>query len=167
MAALPETVAACRDLLDRLTPLTSDCGAVCGAACCRTLEGDETGMLLFPGEDAYYQERPGYRIKPSALGALLICDGHCAREDRPLSCRLFPLLPVLRGEEIKVAVDLRARAVCPLARHGVRAMQGEMIEAVRACGRLLQADPAQHPFLQRLTDQQDELKALMNIFGGR
>ena len=44
------TVLAARDLLRELTPLKTDCGRLCGGACC---EGDEeTGMLLFPGEDA-------------------------------------------------------------------------------------------------------------------
>lgn len=167
MADLPETLAACRALLAELTPLTGDCGRVCGGACCRSLDGDETGMLLFPGEEAWYEGRSGYTVKPSALGPLLLCDGTCAREQRPLSCRLFPLLPVLRGEDVKVAVDLRARAVCPLAGHGVRGMQAEMVEAVRACGRLLADDPIQRPFLERLTRQQDDLKALMTTFGGR
>lgn len=167
MPALPETLAACRALLETLTPLTGDCGAVCGGACCRSLEGDETGMLLFPGEEACYAGRDDYTVRPSALGPVLLCHGQCDRSERPLSCRLFPLLPVLRGEDVKVAMDLRARAVCPLARHGVRGVQSEMVEAVRACGRLLADDPDQRPFLEKLTAQQDELKALMTTFGGR
>ena len=48
----PEAVLAARTLLGPLTPLQSDCGRLCGGACC---QGDEqTGMLLFPGEDALY-----------------------------------------------------------------------------------------------------------------
>ena len=39
-----------RALLSNLTPLKSDCGRLCGGACC---QGDDaTGMLLFPGEEA-------------------------------------------------------------------------------------------------------------------
>ncbi len=43
-----------REILAEVTPLKTDCGKVCGARCCRSLEGEETGMLLFPGEEAYY-----------------------------------------------------------------------------------------------------------------
>lgn len=167
MRELPQTIRECRELLQEVTPLTGDCGGVCGGACCRSLEGDETGMLLFPGEDAYYTGLDGYAVKPSALGPLLVCSGGCDRADRPLSCRLFPLLPVLRPDGVKVAVDLRARAVCPLAAQGRRAMRSDMIEAVRAVGRLLAEDPVQRPFLEALTRQQDELKALISTFGGR
>ena len=34
-----------RELLAGITPLKTDCGRVCGARCCRSLEGEETGML--------------------------------------------------------------------------------------------------------------------------
>ena len=43
---------AARKILEEVTPLKADCGRVCGAACCASLEGEETGMLLFPGEEA-------------------------------------------------------------------------------------------------------------------
>ena len=37
------------ELLERTTPLTSDCGKLCNGLCCK---GDgKTGMLLFPGEE--------------------------------------------------------------------------------------------------------------------
>lgn len=167
MPELSQTLLACRTLLREVTPLSGDCGAVCGGACCRSLEGEETGMLLFPGEAAYYDGLPGYTVRESAAGSLLICSGRCERDDRPLSCRLFPLLPVLREDGVKVAVDLRARVICPLAAQGRRAMRSEMVEAVRACGRLLAEDPEQRPFLEALTRMQDEMKTLMQTFGGR
>ena len=62
-------------------------------------------MLLFPGEEAYYANLPGYRLLPTAQGTLLICSGQCDRADRPLSCRLFPLLPVVREGGVKVAME--------------------------------------------------------------
>ena len=92
-AMLPEVIAQARALFDDLTPLRTDCGLVCGGACCRPLEGEETGMLLLPGEEEYYAGRGDYRVTDAAQGKLLICSGRCEREDRPLSCRLFPLLP--------------------------------------------------------------------------
>lgn len=166
MAELPETIAACRTLLADLTPLQSDCGRVCGCACCAPVSGEETGMLLFPGEEAYYEALPGYTVRPTAMGPMLVCAGRCERSDRPLSCRLFPLLPVLRQTGVKVAVDARAGVVCPLAAQGRQAMCSEFTDAVRACGQLLAADDAQRPFLEQLTRQQDDLKALKQAFGG-
>lgn len=167
MPGMNETIAACRELLEQLTPLKSDCGAVCGGACCHSLEGEETGMLLFPGEEIIYEGKTGYRVVPAEMGRLLICSGRCERGERPLSCRLFPLLPVLREDGVKVAVDLRAGTVCPLARQGRRAMDPAFVDAVRACGRLLAEDPAQRPFLEKLTAMQDDLKTLRQKFGGR
>ena len=122
-------------------------------------------MLLFPGEEAYYTSLPGYRLLDTEQGTLLICDGRCERADRPLSCRLFPLLPLLREDGVKVATDLRARAVCPLARQGKDALLPEFVAAVRQAGRMLAEDEEQRAFLARLTRQQDELKALRRQFG--
>lgn len=163
---LPDVLADARRLLSDITPLASDCGRLCGGRCCRSLEGETTGMLLFPGEDAYYEELDGYRVEPAAGAPLLVCSGRCNREDRPLSCRLFPLLPVLRGDDVRVAVDQRAKPVCPLAGQGPSAMTENFVETVRAVGRLLAEDPVQRRFLQRLTAQQDDLRALRRQFGG-
>lgn len=123
-------------------------------------------MLLFPGEATYYEQLPGYTVRHAAAGDLLTCSGTCHREDRPLSCRLFPLLPVLRADGVKVAMDLRAKTVCPLARQGRSALRPEFVEAVRACGQLLAGDESQHKFLLRLTAIQDDLRALQAQFGG-
>lgn len=166
---LPEAVSHARATLETLTPLRTDCGLTCGGACCRSLEGETTGMLLFPGEEADYADLPGYRVLPTEQGALLVCDGHCRREERPLSCRLFPLLPLIRqteaGEVIRVGTDQRAKTVCPLARQGKDALSAEFVSAVREVGRILAGDEAQRAFLLRLTHQQDELKALRSQFG--
>lgn len=161
---LPESVAKARALFDDLTPLRTDCGLTCGGACCQSLPGEETGMLLFPGEETYYEGRPGYRMTETAQGTLLTCAGRCDRADRPLSCRLFPLLPLMRPDGVKVATDLRARAVCPLARQGKDALLPEFVQAVRQAGQLLAADEGQQAFLARLTREQDELKALRKQF---
>ncbi len=52
---MADALFAARSLLEEVTPLKSDCGRICGAACCASLEGEETGMLLFPGEEALYR----------------------------------------------------------------------------------------------------------------
>lgn len=163
---IPEVLQRARQRLDTLTPLRTDCGLVCSGACCRSLPGEETGMLLFPGEEAYYDGLPGYTVTRVTQGSLLICSGRCERADRPLACRLFPLLPVLRPDGVKVAVDLRAKTVCPLAQQGRSAMLEDFQEAVREVGRMLAEDQTQRAFLEALTRQQDELKALRRQFGG-
>ena len=123
-------------------------------------------MLLFPGEEAYYADLPGYRLLHTPQGTLLICDRRCNRADRPLSCRLFPLLPVVREDGVKVAMDQRARAVCPLARQGKSALREDFVQAVRQVGNILCEDEEQRDFLLGLTRQQDELRALRRQFGG-
>ena len=124
-------------------------------------------MLLFPGEEAYYRDRASYELMETETGPLLICHGVCDRAERPLSCRLFPLLPVIREGEIRVAMDARARAACPLAAQGIAGLSEDFVEAVRQAGRALLADEAQQAFLRRLTREQDELRALQKRFGAK
>ena len=161
---LPDALMRARALLDTLTPLRTDCGLTCGCACCRSMEGETTGMLLFPGEEAYYQGRDGYCLTDTGHGVLLTCSGRCERSDRPLACRLMPLLPLLRPDGVKVATDLRAKSMCPLARQGKDALDPAFVAAVREVGRILAEDDVQRAYLARLTAQQDELKALRNQF---
>ena len=156
-------VSAAREKLNKATPLKRDCGRVCGARCCRPLEGEETGMLLFPGEAEAYAGKPGWKIVNTARGDLLICSGTCDREDRPLSCRLFPLLPVIGDDgKVRAVTDLRAKAVCPLARQGKSAVDPDFAEAVREAGEILAAEDEQAVFLDMLEEEQSELKELRN-----
>ncbi len=161
-----DAVTRCRHILEELTPLETDCGLLCGSACCRSLPGEETGMLLFPGEAEGYRDRPGWKVIPSEAGEIVICPGRCERGERPLSCRLFPLLPLRRGGEIRVAMDARAAAVCPLYGSGARGLVGSFVEAVRACGQELARDEDGLAFLLRLTAQHDELRAMRKRFRG-
>ena len=161
---LPNVLLHARALLEGLTPLKTDCGLLCNGLCCRPLEGEMTGMLLFPGEEAYYEDREGYRMTETDQGMLLICSGRCNRADRPLSCRLMPLIPLIREDGVKVATDHRAKTVCPLTRQGKDALDPDFVAAVREVGRILAEDEAQRTFLVKLTQQQDELKTLRNQF---
>ena len=159
-----DAVRAARELLRDVTPLKTDCGKVCSARCCRSLEGEETGMLLFPGEEEEYGNREGWSLRQAAVGTLAVCPGRCARGERPLACRIFPLIPVIRDGEVKAAADLRALAVCPLLRQGIRGMDPEFREAVRQAGQLLAAEEEQRAFLEKLTAEQDALKELRARF---
>ena len=156
-----------REKLKNVTPLKRDCGRVCGAACCRSPEGEETGMLLFPGEEEAYIGKEGWTIRETAMGPMVLCPGSCDRNERPLACRIFPLLPVPDEKgEIRAVTDLRAKAVCPLARQGRSAMDPAFTEAVREAGRLLAAESEQAAFLRRLAEEQEELKRLRRALGG-
>ena len=161
-------VSAAREKLKNVTPLKKDCGRVCGARCCRPLEGEETGMLLFPGEAEAYSDREGWVVRHAAQGDIVVCPGTCDREERPLSCRLFPLLPLIGDDgAIRVVTDLRARAVCPLARQGKSALDPEFIDAVREAGELLAQSEEQALFLDVLEAEQEELKSLRKAFLNR
>lgn len=158
-------VSAAREKLKQVTPLKRDCGRICGARCCRPLEEEETGMLLFPGEAEAYAGKPGWEVRRTARGDLLLCPGACGRDERPLSCRLFPLLPLIGDDgEIRVVTDLRAKAVCPLARQGKSAMDPAFIAAVREAGEILSAADEQAVFLDVLAEEQEELKQLRDEF---
>ena len=145
-----EAVMRARELLQTLTPLRRDCGAVCGAACCAPDEDDQGGMLLFPGEQALYQPLPaGFALRqddsvmPGML--LLACQGVCDRTMRPLACRMFPLTPVIAvrdgRERLSVRMDPRAFAVCPLCGGGVRGMDAAFAQAVLQSARILSQCP--------------------------
>ena len=162
---MDETLKKARKLLAEVTPLKTDCGRVCGARCCRPMEGEETGMLLFPGEETEYSGKPGWKLKETPAGMLAVCPGNCERSERPLACRIFPLLPVIREGSVRVAADQRAKAVCPLLRQGIRGMDPAFTDAVREAGKLLAGEPAQQAFLEMLTAEQDELKALREKLG--
>ena len=158
-------VSAAREKLNHATPLKRDCGRVCGARCCRPLEGEETGMLLFPGEAEAYAGKAGWKVLHTDRGDLVVCPGVCDREERPLSCRLFPLLPVIGDDgSVRVVTDLRAKAVCPLARQGKSALDPDFVEAVRQAGEILAKEDGQALFLDLLAEEQQQLKDLKKHF---
>ncbi len=160
-------VSAAREKLKNVTPLKRDCGRVCGARCCLPLDGEETGMLLFPTEAEVYEGKDGWEIRKTSRAELVICPGSCERDERPLSCRLFPLLPLIGdGGDIRVVMDQRAKAVCPLARQGKSAMDPSFIDAVREAGELLAQSDNQAVFLDLLEEEQEELKELRKRFQG-
>ncbi len=104
------------------TPLDCDCGALCGKACCDSDTSEETGMYLFPGEKPLFLNRPGFKVVSSAFyygekqADIVICTRPCERHERPLSCRIFPLIPYFRENTgLKIIRDPRAYALCPLA----------------------------------------------------
>ena len=72
----------------------------------------------------------------------------------------------LAGDDgsIRVVMDQRARAVCPLARQGKSALDPAFIDAVREAGELLLQSEEQAMFLDVLEEEQEELKELRKKF---
>jgi len=163
---MDEALVWAREHLEDVTPLKSDCGRVCGAACCRPVQGEESGMLLFPGEEEAYSGRPEWTIQYTAMGPMVICSGTCDRAERPLACRMFPLLPVLRDGRVTAVTDLRAKAVCPLARQGRSALDPAFRDAVQEAGERLLREEQQAAFLRTLTAEQEEIRRLRRAMGG-
>jgi len=151
----PDSVLAARELLRELTPLKTDCGRLCSGACC---EGDEnTGMLLFPGEEALYENCAFARVIPAdfALGGedvkLLVCSGRCERENRPLACRLFPLFLTFKEDGVtKLRLDRRAKSVCPLTDYGIKSLDPDFKQAARKAYDLLLEDARCAAYLKEL-----------------
>lgn len=149
-----------REVTRDVTPLRTDCGRACGCACCQPDEQGRGGMLLFPGEEVLYEALPGYFVTddrtPGSPGRLLTCSGRCRRDERPLSCRIFPLLPLEKPGRIAVIRDRRGFEVCPLLPSGLSAFQPAFIEAVREAGKILYAVEEHRTFLARLHALIDE-----------
>ncbi len=107
------------ELLEKVTPLPFDCGRLCDHQCCKGSEKD--GMLLFPFEKELFEDNSDFKVyydEKTGCDAV-VCLTPCKRDERPLSCRLFPLFPYVEeknGEKVlNVALDIRSLGVCTLA----------------------------------------------------
>ena len=151
-------ILAARELLQDVTPLRQDCGRICGGACCACDGDGQGGMLLFPGEEKLYDPLPeGFEIQRDDAvmegAGLLICAGECRRDQRPLSCRLFPLLPTRKGSKM----DRRAWAVCPLMEWGKGGLSQEFVQAVKKAGEILYSCPECAAMLDAIHSFNDQL----------
>ena len=141
------------------TPLSADCGALCGAACCH---GDaDAGMLLFPGEMPMLSQVANFRLyRIRYMGGRawhLSCDGTCDRETRPLACRIFPLAPYVDGEgKVSAVPDPRARRMCPLADGSFLDRRFE--RRVARAFEYLAEEPRMLEFMGRLSRELEELR---------
>ena len=161
------------EILDHVTPLRTDCGKLCNQVCCQDNDGveEETGMLLFPGEEELYADcsdwmtlLPVPDIRPDQI--LARCEGSCPREQRPLACRVFPLTPYLTENDILlIKMDARASSLCPLAgAMDKNRLAPEFIKAVRKASALLITDPSIKEYIRDLSRMLDEYTSLMPHF---
>ena len=150
-------------VLEDLTPLTTDCGAVCDGRCCHE-SADSEGMLLFPGEEILLADTD-FTIRPAAGGCLLTCSGTCDRTRRPLACRIFPLFPyVTESGRVRAVYDPRGWRMCPLVRECAHVpLDRDFVRAVRRVGRILMADPACAAFLRQQSREIDDLNRLLKL----
>lgn len=156
-----DTIRVARALLEAVTPLKSDCGRQCAAACCRPDADGQGGMLLFPGEEAFYTPPPDWAaVTNSGVEALgrpllfLTCDGCCPRANRPLACRIFPLTPLADGNGgVTVGLDVRAWPICPLMPHGINGLSRAFTTAAAAAAVILWTDDVCRAYIRLLTER--------------
>lgn len=156
-------------MFDSNTPIPADCGKLCGKACC---SGDDSGMLLFPGESEVYRllKPEGFRIEKTDLTYkfngkeyrtdILFCGGNCDRYVRPLACRIFPLTPVLDdNDRIEIITDPRAKSICPLAKTlYLDEYDADFVRAVRRAFVLLAKNKHVMTFLREYTNYINEFR---------
>ena len=144
------------EIMGKLTPLTVDCGVLCGCACCK---GDErTGMRLFPFEESELNV-----IVTDDKNRLAVCDGTCDRSKRPLSCMIFPFFPKIddRGK-IYVELDYRAQCLCPIIDHCDELLfDPKFLKAVKKVGKILAKDEECKKFLEESTAEIDTYKSFL------
>ncbi len=154
-------IKSCYSVLRRTTPLDFDCGKICNGKCCK---GDEkTGMLLFPGEENLID--PDINVIETENGdKLAVCDGTCDRNRRPLSCRIYPLFPIVinDGGRTKVNVCFDYRADCPLSMPNPDyRFNKRFIKGVRRVGKYLLLNEETKGFYLELSDMQKEYYDLL------
>ncbi len=153
MSHKTELILKAYEAIGNLTPLKSDCGRLCNAVCCKG--DDDTGMLLFPGEEELYQNDDCFTVTKTDYGMpLLLCRGMCQRDKRPLSCRIFPLALVNKDGFMKVIADPRSRVMCPLYRQAANnRLDPAFVKAVKEAGKILFEDEELRSFMQAIYNQ--------------
>lgn len=152
-----DVILTCYSLLRRETPLKEDCGKICNGKCCK---GDNnTGMILFPGEENLIDEN--MEIKVAENGEkIAVCNGTCDRNKRPLSCRIYPLFPLVEteggSEKVKAIIDLRAD--CPLA-SGEYKFNRAFVRKIKRVGKYLLLNEETKVKYLELSDEINDLLA--------
>lgn len=157
--------------LNNTTPLVGDCGRLCDKKCCSGSEND--GMLLFPGEEYLYHDKnwcsikdtnivlsDGYKIK------LLVCKGNCPRNERPLSCRIFPVTPNINEfGRVDFRLDPKALGICPIACNPREyPIEEDFVECLYKAFPTLLKDERIVEFIEILSDQYNEEVKFINNF---
>ncbi len=152
-------IKSCYSALGGYTPLEFDCGKLCDGFCCKGGEG--LGMLLFPGEEMLID--PEIKVIEDNCGRkVAVCGGTCDRNKRPLSCRIYPLFPMVNEGEIETAFDVRAN--CPLVSGEIK-ISRRFHKAVRRVGKYLLLNDETSAFLKDLSAEIEDYNNLREILG--
>ncbi|MDD4297434.1 MAG: hypothetical protein PHC69_10855, partial [Ruminiclostridium sp.] len=102
----------------------------------------------------------GYKIK------YLTCSGHCPRECRPLSCRIFPVIPYINElGRMEFRLDLRSLRTCPIAyKSDEYVIDESFIENLYLAFPPLLKDKQVVEFIEILSSQYDELAEIIEKF---
>lgn len=143
------------------TPMKTDCGAICGAACCSVDEDGQGGVCLLPPEAEALKDISWGEIRHDEHmdAPMLMCTDFCDRSLRPFLCRIFPLCPVIgKSGRWTVRMDARARAVCPLHRSGLNGLDPEFVRGCARAVRILAEDAEGEAFLRRWAEIEEEFR---------
>lgn len=144
-------------IMGDLTPLKADCGKLCDCACCK---GDENvGMRLFPFEQSQLP------VKELENGVrLVVCNGKCNRQNRPLACRVFPFFPTVDDKgKVYVEADFRGARLCPMITHSDEIIFDKgFFKALKKAGKILAKDDACLEFLRDSTEEIDMYKKFLS-----
>ena len=158
-----------RRILADVTPLSFDCGTLCGNLCCKDYAPD-VGVYLIPGELPLFDgtedwltfdfhSTRNYEFAPTwehhGQVPFMRCHKLCNREKRPFECRTYPLMPyLLENGELDVCYSPWAQGVCPLTeRYTLAQLQPEFVAAARRAWTVLIQDPEMLDHVRWVTEQ--------------
>lgn len=147
------------DVLGDLTPLKTDCGKMCSSACCK---GDG-GMYLFPGEYELLKDGAGFKFQKQELEGygevyFMTCNNTCNRDNRPLSCRVFPLVAKFIDGKLFLRLDARGRSVCPLTQKSILSLDRKFLEAVKKVLIMLCEDDRISQYLNAVSKMEEKYR---------
>jgi len=171
----PGLIEEARRLLADVTPLSFDCGSLCGQRCCTDFAPNE-GVYLIPGElplfdgteeftSWQFHRTDEYEFAPSwerrfDSVPFLQCTRLCDRSKRPFECRTYPLLPYLRADgTLEMRYSFLAQGICPLPeRYRLDELDPAFVDAARRAWEVLMQDEAMREHVEWLTAQFDSLE---------
>lgn len=147
------------ELLERVTPLTYDCGKLCGEKCCK---GDSnTGMWLFPYEEELLKNTDDFEIKEcdGNFGyKMLVCHGKCDRKTRPLACRIYPYFPMITDDGYDARADIRGIISCPILFNNIKT-DYSFIRQIRKIARLFDRDDELKAYVKNINTLLDDIES--------
>ncbi len=146
------------ELLERVTPLTYDCGKLCSGRCCKG-DGD-TGMWLFPYEEEIIKDIEGFEIKDCDGNngyQMVVCEGYCDRKTRPLSCRIYPFFPMITEDGYDARADIRGVSSCPILYKNIKPDYA-FIRQLRKVARLFDRDETLRNYIIDINSMLDEIE---------